>query len=374
MTLQDPDLVPKEAEPVSREVAAAYTQRERNALQVEEERNVVLHRIGSGIRFLLPILLIVGGYFAAKGLIAMRPKVEKSGAKERSIVVETMTVETGSAAAEIIAYGTVAPLRSLTVRPQVAGVVTEISPRLLAGGRLDEGELLFRIDPRDYQINIETARADLVNARFELELEKGRANIAQSEWELLEGSIESNENSRRLALREPQAEERAARVAAAESLLARAELDLARTEVRAPFPALVVSETIEKGQLLTVGAETARIVDTSVYVVEISLPASRLGRIPLPNEQGGSGARASVQLEGVPGAPILKGRVARLLGEVDPQGRMARLQIEVEDPLGLKEGSGSSMPLLVGAYARVSMEGTQLEGVAELPRSALREG
>jgi hypothetical protein len=69
------------------------------------------------------------------------------------------------------------------------------------------------------------------------------------------------------------------------------------------------------------------------------------------------------------------GRVVRLLGDLDGVGRMARLLVEVDDPFDLatKDPKERGMPLLLGAYVRVAVDGVALEGVAEIPRRALRE-
>ena len=65
------------------------------------------------------------------------------------------------------------------------------------------------------------------------------------------------------------------------------------------------------------------------------------------------------------------GRVVRRLGELDPQSRMARVIIEVADPLGL---ASDVEPLLLRSYVQVRIQGPTLESLFALPRSAVREG
>jgi hypothetical protein len=63
----------------------------------------------------------------------------------------------------------------------------------------------------------------------------------------------------------------------------------------------------------------------------------------------------------------------RLLGDLDPAGRMARLLIEIDDPLALRGETESGAPLLLGAYVEVVIEGRELDNVVELPREALHD-
>ncbi len=67
------------------------------------------------------------------------------------------------------------------------------------------------------------------------------------------------------------------------------------------------------------------------------------------------------------------GKIVRLMGELDPKGRMARILVGVKDPLGLTL-SEDAVPLLLGAYVDVKLSGKDVEGVYALPRAALRDG
>jgi hypothetical protein len=69
---------------------------------------------------------------------------------------------------------------------------------------------------------------------------------------------------------------------------------------------------------------------------------------------------------------VRKGRVARLLPDLSQEGRMARLLIEVKDPLDLQVKEKKRPMLLLGEYVRVLIEGTELRDVYRIPRSALR--
>ncbi|MCB0359031.1 MAG: hypothetical protein KDD44_05330, partial [Bdellovibrionales bacterium] len=66
-------------------------------------------------------------------------------------------------------------------------------PNLILGGVIPEGALLLEIDPRDYQIAVDAAKAALARAEVELRLEQGNRVVAQREWELLGDEVEVTE-------------------------------------------------------------------------------------------------------------------------------------------------------------------------------------
>jgi hypothetical protein len=61
------------------------------------------------------------------------------------------------------------------------------------------------------------------------------------------------------------------------------------------------------------------------------------------------------------------------MGDLAIEGRMARILIEVKDPLRLQSGGQTAPPLLIGEYVRAEVEGRQLDGVFIVPRTALRD-
>jgi multidrug efflux pump subunit AcrA (membrane-fusion protein) len=72
---------------------------------------------------------------------------------------------------------------------------------------------------------------------------------------------------------------------------------------------------------------------------------------------------------------IKEARLERLLGEVDPEGRMARLQVAIDDPLGEAQASLDERGVaLLGSYVRVDVPLRPIAEAVEVPRTALREG
>jgi len=325
------------------------------------------------LKAILPlVVLAVGAYLVVK-LIETRPTAPRSDTKPLPVLVQVIEAESVRRQVTVEAMGTVVPARSLVVFPEVTGRIIEHSPQLVPGGRFSAGDLIARIDPRDYELAVERAKANVERARFELEVEKGRQIIAQREWTLLDPDVAGDSPSRDLALRKPHQRNAEATLAAAQSNLDLATLRLDRTTIRAPFNALVLDESVDVGQLVTPQTRLATLVGTDEFWVDVTVPVDRLGFIDIPGTFGAPGSTARVVYAPGPDTRIeCAGRVLGLKGALDPVGRMAQLLVQVENPLD--PPSADDLPLLLDAYVRVQIEGKTLEDVFVLPRAALREG
>ena len=144
-----------------------------------------------------------------------------------------------------------------------------------------------------------------------------------------------------------------------------------RTSVTAPFNGLVVEESVETGQLVTPQSRLATIVGTDEFWVRIAVPPEKIGRLVFPDEKGLGGSRVRITQEtGGKEGVARSGRLLRLLGDLEPAGRMARVVVSVEDPLG--NVRGGDVPLLLGSYVRVIIEGRRLGDIVSGPRTALK--
>ena len=109
---------------------------------------------------------------------------------------------------------------------------------------------------------------------------------------------------------------------------------------------------------------------TDAYWVQASIPVDRLGWITVPRKPGDAAATVRILYgEGVERT----GSVIKLLGDLEEDGRMARVLVLVKDPLYLKTPETNKPPLLVGEYVKVEIQGRRLENVFRIPRTALRD-
>jgi hypothetical protein len=114
----------------------------------------------------------------------------------------------------------------------------------------------------------------------------------------------------------------------------------------------------------------ATLVGTDTIWINTSVPIDRLGAIDAP------GARAIVRQDVGTGFVERQGRVVRLLGDLDPVARMARVLVEVEDPFdrNKEDAPPGRPPLLVGAYVEVIIEGNGNRELIAVPRRAVHDG
>ncbi|ACY18817.1 efflux RND transporter periplasmic adaptor subunit [Haliangium ochraceum] len=330
-------------------------------------------RVGRIIAVVIVLLMTVG---AITVLVKTQKEPEKTPREERGELVEVVSVETESQPVTVVAEGVVTAARQVVMIPEVSARVQWVNPKLIPGGRVAKGDILVRLDAREYRLRADQLLSQVDNAKLNLELERSRKEIAAREWELLGGGEVDQEQS--LALRGPQMRSAEVAVSSARSSLEQAQLAVQRAVLRAPFNALVINETAELGQLAGPQSQLATLVGTDAFWVQVSLPVERLRWLQIPGVRGATeGSKVRITQNAGGALTVREGEVIRLLGELDPRGRMARVLVEIKDPLQLEAdasaGASADLPLLIGSYVNVEIFGPQAEDVVELPRLALRD-
>ena len=309
------------------------------------------------LRVIAPIGIAASGLVAAGLLMALGGAPERAAPEVAAAAVEVVQVSASDAPATIRATGVVTAAQEVTLIPQVAGRVVEISDKLLPGGRFAKGEVLARIDPRDYQLAVAQSSSAVKQAELELQLEGGRQEIARREWAMLGDGGESA-----LALRQPHLAVAQQSLEAARSGLAQAQINLERTLLRAPFNAVVLSEGLDVGQVVGQSSQAARLAGTDRARVIVSVPVESLRLIDIPGLGADRGSEVMVTQALGAAAPIRRaGRVVRLGGELDPETRAGQLIIEIDAPM-----AGGDLPLLPGAFVDAEIRGRAQDGAWRL--------
>ncbi|MCH8218137.1 MAG: efflux RND transporter periplasmic adaptor subunit [Planctomycetes bacterium] len=324
--------------------------------------------------FIVTLLILAFGGCVSLLLLRTGPETVPEDKISSAKIVQTIPLVPQTRSVVVSAEGTVVPSRKVVIKPQVTGQVIWQSESITIGGHVKEGDELIRIDPKDYELALAEVRSNLEQARFEREVESGRQVIAEREWNELQSDLDMEDVNRSLVLREPHLRRAEALMEKARNDIKVAELQLSRTAIPAPFNAMVVQESVEMGQLLNPGSEICELVGTDEFWVQVAIHFSELKWVQFP-EEGQSGAEARVILDMGDGeSAAWKGRVIRLLSDLDPLGRMARLLVSVTDPLQLRRSSTNKLPLLLGSYVQVKIDAGSLEDTLRIPRAALREG
>jgi RND family efflux transporter MFP subunit len=247
--------------------------------------------------------------------------------------------------ATVTASGSVLAPRSTELGPEVGGRLIRVLVDI--GDTVPAGAAVFQIDPEPYQLTLEDARAGLALARAELE---------QAEQEM--------ERARRLADQQvvPQQQldtqvtrhaVQRARVTQAEARVHRAEQDLERTTVRAPYAGFVVDRRLHEGAMLNPASVVLTLQQAGGYEAMLAVPeASRLPVRP--------GDPARVLIEGIPGA--IPSRVRAVNARIDPQSRTYEVRVPLE---------AAGVPLKAGAFVRAEIDPRPLGDSLLVDREAI---
>ena len=321
-------------------------------------------------KVLLPVIIILTGIAAASYLKKTGPKSQRRPPVTLAPVVQVKELFPGNHLAMINAMGTIIPARNVELKSRVSGEIIDIHPEFIEGGFLKVGTKILQIDRVDYELALIQKEKALADAIYEYKLELGRQEVARREWELLGLGKDASAREIELALRKPHLEKAQAAITSAEAEVKKAQLDLSRTQIITPFNAIVRARHVNLGSQVTVQQTLADLVGTDTYWIQASIPVEHLSWVRVPQKQGDPGSTAHIlyarRFE-------REGKVIRLMGDLSEEGRMARILIEVNDPLGLEGKFDGHPPLLIGDYVHVRIEGNILENVYKIPRTALRD-
>lgn len=316
----------------------------------------------------LAVIGIGGGIVAA--LILLKPAPEEQKVEIPIRMVRVVSVLPADRQAEVVSQGTVDPRVEITLQPEVAGRVVEVSPQFVSGGFFSKGDLLVKIDPRDYELNVIKAEARVAEAQQYFEREKAESEQAKKEWAEL-GSGEASP----LVLRAPQLKDAQAKLKSARASLDEARLKLERSEIRAPFDGRIRSRSVDVGQVVSPGVRVAEIY--AIDRVEIRLPLTdrqvALLDLPLRRPGVGSGPMPEVELSAMFAGEVHRwaAKIVRTEGALDTTSRVLYAVAEVNNPYGEDPISGRP-PLSIGLFVEARIKGKIYEQVMEIPREAVR--
>ncbi|MGN7612133.1 efflux RND transporter periplasmic adaptor subunit [Magnetococcales bacterium HHB-1] len=317
------------------------------------------------LRWILPLLIIVGGVTLSIQLIKTAPKTVRKPRPIQAPLVEIIALKKTNYPITITAMGVVEPAQKITLQSRVSGEIQSTHPDFMPGGLFKKGVEILRIDDQDYRSVWVQRQSDLSLAKANLDLEAGKQRIAARDYRLLKKSTRKTIDTA-LALRKPQWLTVQSAHRSAKAAVVRAQSDLDRTKIRAPFNALVLDQAGEVGAQITPSTALATLVATDRYWVKVALPVSQLKWIMTSPQQGAF-------VEVIFGENRFHGRVIRLLGNLSDEGRLAQLLVEVKDPLGLEKDKKDRNVLLLNAFVQVNIKARTVQDVIVIPRRYVRE-
>ena len=322
----------------------------------------------------LPVA-ILGTFLVIAAVIKLNPPEapRRPGASGPQIAVETQTIAARDYAIRIESYGTVQPrVRSMLVA-QVGGQIVDTNPNVRDGGFFERGDILLRIDERDYAANESIAEAALADAQQVLAEAEARTQQAREDWERLGNAGEPTD----LVLRIPQLKAARARVRSAESSLEKARLDLERTQIRAPFAGRVLRKFVDLGQVVSVNTQLAEIYATDVVEIRLPLRNRDLQYIALPeiyrhiDETEQAGGHVEIRSE-LANQGIWDAELVRTESAIDETARQLHVIAQITDPFGTT--AAGRTPLKIGQYVTARLAGKTLPDVLVIPNNTIYQG
>lgn len=320
------------------------------------------------LRIIVPFLIVAIALFGAVGLVKSRKPPTPRERAQPPPLVRVMEARAQPVRLDVTSQGEVRPRTETVLVAEVGGRIVEVADALAAGAFFRKGDLLARIDPRDYKVGVAQAEAAVAQADVALAREEGEARIARKDWEALGAAGQPDA----LVLREPQLAGARAGLASAKATLEKAKLDLARTEIRAPYDGRVRARSVDVGQFVGPGTPLAQVYATDAAEVRLGLPTGRVGDVDLQRAGRGDGApRVTVRADYGGAEAEWEGRIVRAEGAIDPTTRMLHVIARIDDPFGREDASRAAIP--ANLYVRANVEGRSLPAAYVVPREALRD-
>lgn len=340
------------------------------------------------LHIIIPIAILSLGYWAfteTKNLKESGFKLNKdknSASNQRKqrqrpqLRSRAMLLEKKDFSVLLQSQGVIRPHNTTTLTPQVGGKVSYISPQFEDGAYFSKDDILLKLDTADHLTDLESAKAQLARAEAANAQEQARAKQALLNWK----DAGFKEEASDLVLRKPQLRESEANVSSAKSSLEKAERNLARTSVKAPYDGRVGKRNIGLGQ--QVGASTAlgEIFSTDFAEVRLPLTTRDLTYYSPPSKPGSATQTNNIHFNSNTSRPAQSesstnesapqwiGSILRAEGALDEDSKQLFVIARIDDPFGLNTAKD---PLFIGQPVRATIPAHTLKDVYVIPRRNL---
>ncbi len=310
----------------------------------------------------------IGGFFL---LQLLQPRPTEEPPRERAPLIQGEAIDFRTGPVPVQGKGRVEPVSQVRLQAQVAGDVVYVAPAFESGARFAKGETLLKVNPDPFRARVMELEAQIAAAQADIELAQTQADRANA---LLAARATSQEE---VDQREAAVKAAAAQVKRLEASLYSANVDLARTSIKAPFNGRILSETVSIGDVLAPGTVFAEIFSDDVFEIIVSLPEEEAGLVE--DLFSAETRNTPVDVTAVFDSALFSwtGRLAQVEPGLDREARTIDLVIYVDDPstpgTPVFETLIDAPPLLPGMFATVSIEGRDVGRYASIPRQALRE-
>ena len=321
------------------------------------------------LKIALPIAAMLVAIAASVVLFVTRPKVQHKPAVIKIPLVTVSKAKSKSMHIPVFTRGTVAPGTQIQLLSEVSGQVLEVSPDFANGGFFHKDEVLYKVDPLQYDVNIKRAEAQQAQA-YQAYLQ------AQAEKEARARSHVRNKNQ--LASFEVQFRQAEAAYLAAKAELEAAKLQKQRTVIRAPFDGRVLMARLNVGQFLSPGLQVGTIYAVDHAEVRLPLSDRQLSLVDVPARLTPAEQKELPKVifsETFGGKTFTwNGQIVRAEGSVDERNRLLYVVAQVPNPYGVDPNQPGRPDLVAGSFVEAKIAGRKFDRVFPIPRRALRNG
>ncbi len=316
-------------------------------------------------RVIAPALILACSVVIFIGLINNQPTLKTTVKEPVPVAVRALDIRLAPMQLRVSSEGNVQPSVETKLVAQVAGEVIELSSSLVAGGNFSKGDILLKLDPRDYEIALSRSQATLSRAQAEQRFATEEITRIRSLYgDELASIAELQSAERLLAVANAASDDAAAAVK-------RASVDLERTVFTAPFNGRVRAEDVDIGQFLSKGAMIATLYDTDRLQVRLPLADAQLAYLdPSYAQTGMSGEEPANVVLTANYAGDMQSWSAKLLrteGDISTKSRFLHVIVAVTETLN---SNGVRLP--VGLFVNAVIDGRTVDNLVSIPRSALR--
>lgn len=301
------------------------------------------------LRFLVIAAILGFAVLVAIALVSSKPPPEKKAETRTKLLVEAAPVEIVTVDFAVQSQGTLQPRTETALSAEVSGTIVEVTEQFVPGGLFKKGEVLLRIDPTNYTVAVEQAKALLTQRQIEYD---GAVKLKESGYQA-DASVASA----------------AAALASARAGLTRAQRDLQRTYIRLPYDGMVKSKEVDLGQFVNPGTRLGVTFATDYAEVRLPLTDQDLAFVNLPGPTDNAGPAVLLQASRKGQPYTWEAQITRTEGVIDEKTRVTYAVARLDDPYGLKNGG---VPLPVGSFVTAFINGKTLENVMRVPRTVLR--
>ena len=308
----------------------------------------------------LVAVLLLAGVGAAAWYLIHRPAATGPGGGGgmggARVTVGEAVVRAADVPVYLDALGTATPVATVTLRPQVSGVLTEV--HFKEGQMVTKGQLMAQIDPRPFQQALMQAQG--TRQRDEAQLENARITLQRYQILLGQDSIARQDVDTQAALVR-QLEGTATTDRAAEKT---AQLNLDFTRVVAPVAGRVGLRVVDAGNVVS-SSDTAGIaVITQVNPIDVEFAVPQ-DRVPEVAEQQATNRLPVTALDRTRAKVLDKGQFLTLDNQVDVQTGTVRAKARFRN---------ADNTLFPNQFVNVRLLLRTIEGALVVPVTALRTG